>query len=295
VDERMKLPIAAEESLEEVVPVAPGGTLFLDLDRGSVEIESHERDEVWIRAESRGWGSHHVSFHLDREGNDVEFEADVDRWLGALLFGMRIRVQARVPSRYSIDLRSGGGSATVEGIGGHLLLETAGGSVRIRRIDGTANVRTAGGSVRARDVSGDLRLHTSGGSIRAEDVGGRVDARTAGGSIKLQEVGGPVEARTVGGSVKVSFLDQPEGTLSTGGGSVHVEFPSDAGADLDARTQGGRIHVEHSHVPRESSRRRLVAEINGGGPALELRTLGGSIRVNETPPYRARSRAGSSG
>ncbi len=294
-DQTVTLPITAEESLERVVPVSPGGTLFLDLDRGSVEVESHDRDEVWIRAEARGWGAHHVSFHMDREGNDIEFDADLDRWLSALLFGTRIRIEARIPRRYSVDVRSGGGSAKIEGVGGHLLLETAGGSVRIRDIDGTAHIRTAGGSVRAQDVNGDLRAHTAGGSINAADVAGSVDVKTAGGSIELKEVGGPVEARTMGGSIRASFIDEPEGKLTTGGGSIRVEFPADAATDLDVRTEGGSIRVDHPHDRSESSRRRVVAQINGGGPALQLRALGGSIRVSQGAPLRSRRRSDSTG
>ena len=48
---------SAEEWLEERIPVEPGGTLYVDLDRGSVEVGSHDRPEILIQASARGWSA----------------------------------------------------------------------------------------------------------------------------------------------------------------------------------------------------------------------------------------------
>lgn len=285
-DGGLDLPISAEEHLEERVPVAPGGTLYLDMDRGSVRVSTHDRAEVEVRGSARGWGSHLVLFHLDRRGDDIELEVDVDRWLAALLFGTRIRVDVRVPREYSADVRTGGGSVQVEGLGGRLWVRTSGGAIRASGVSGTTDLQTSGGSIAAERIGGDLRSRTSGGSIRVLDVAGRVDARTTGGAIDLETVDGPVEARTAGGRIRVAFVDEPEGTVRTGGGAIDVEFPDDAGTDLDARSGAGRISVAHDHVVTERGRSRIVALVNGGGPPLLLRTGGGSIDVRATPRRR---------
>ncbi len=50
--------------------------------------------------------------------------------------------------------------------------------------------------------------------------------------------------------------------------------------DLDARTSGGRVEVEHGIAVRgRLERSRVVGKINGGGRTLQLRTSGGSIQV----------------
>jgi hypothetical protein len=281
------LPIRGEEFLEERVPVSPGGTLFVDLDRGSVEVTEHDREEVHIRAEARGWGAHLVVFHLARKGDDLELDADIDSWLARLFPGTRVRVSAEIPPDYSLDIRTGGGDVRVEEVSGGVTVQTAGGSVKLRRVAGSARLRTEGGSIRVEELEGNLRAQTAGGSIRGDDVAGWVEARTGGGNIDLVAVDGPVEARTGGGGLRVSFVDEPEGTLETAGGSLEVGFPDDAGADLEARTSGGTIHVEHGDlVSLERSRRRLIAKVNGGGPPLVLRTSGGSIRVQATESGR---------
>jgi hypothetical protein len=295
----VKLPIRAEEHLDERVPVSPGGTLFLDADRGSVTVTRNDRDDVHVWAEARGWGAHLVVFHLDQNGDDVELEVDIDSWLAAFFPGTRVRVEVELPRAYSLDVRTGGGSVRADGISGNVTAQTAGGSIKLRCIEGSARLRTGGGSIRIEELHGNLRVQTGGGSIRAADVAGRVEAKTGGGRIELTSVDGPVEARTGGGSIHTSFVDEPEGRFETGGGSIEVGFPEGAGADLEARTHSGRIRIEHRDVVKRERRGRwLVAEVNGGGPPLELRTRGGSIRVRATKPmnhHRRRARRGRDG
>ncbi len=277
------LPISVAEYLDEWIQAPPGGTFYVDLDRGSVEVTEHEFDRIHVRADARGWGAHLVSFHLDRRGDDAELEVDIDSWLAALVPGTRVLVEIALPAGWSVDIRTAGGNVQVTGISGAVTAQTGGGSVSVHRVCGSARLRTSGGSIAVSELQGNLRAQTGGGSIRADDVAGRVEARTAGGSIRLITVDGPVEARTGGGSIKVSFEDEPEGRLETAGGSIEVTFPEDAGCDLDARTLSGNIRIDHRDVvTRERRRRHLVAQVNGGGPPLTLRTLAGSVRIRKS-------------
>jgi hypothetical protein len=270
----------AEEWLEQSVPVEPGGTLYVHLDRGSVEVSSHDASEVRIEASSRGWGSGMVLFSLEKEGNDVQLDGDVDGFLPLLFGGARIRVQAWVPRSYSVEIQTHGGSLQARGIGGRVAAQTSGGRIEINRVDGPALLRTSGGRIIAEEVNGDLRAHTSGGRIEISYVNGDVEARTSGGRIEIHGVSGMVDAKTSGGPIEVSFVDEPAGRLETSGGSIDVLFPAGAGADLDARTSGGRVEIEHDlEVEGRERPHHVSGHINGGGLPLRLRTSGGSIRV----------------
>jgi hypothetical protein len=291
-----RLPIRAEEILEERVAVSPGGTLFVDLERGSVDVTEHDRDEVYVRAEARGWGAHLVVFQLDRKGDDLELEADIDSWLALLFPGTRARVHVEVPPDYSVDIRTRGGTVRIEGISGGVTASNSTGAVRLRRIAGSARVQTTTGSIRVEELEGNLRAQATTGAIRATDVAGWVEARAESGALDLVGVDGPVEARTTTGRVRVSFVDEPEGTIETETGSIEVGFPEDAGTDLDAETRTGRIRVDHDDlVSLERDRRRLVAQINGGGPPLAARSETGSIRLRITGSSRLGPRNGTRG
>ena len=53
-----------EESIRETLEVSPGGRLVVDLDRGNVEIVSHEADAVRIDAVAKGINSFFYDFEL---------------------------------------------------------------------------------------------------------------------------------------------------------------------------------------------------------------------------------------
>ena len=273
---------AAGNQLRETVAVEPGGTLFVNLDVGSVRVQSHDANEVQVEATAQGRSPDLVVFSLEREGNDVYVEAEVEHWLSQLVFGRRVSVRALVPRRYSVDIRTRGGRIRLREIGGGVAAETKGGSIEVNGADGPALIRTAGGSVEAERINGDLRARTLGGHIEANVVDGSVDARTGGGHIEVRDVAGRVDASTSGGRVAASFTGPPEGVLETSGGSIQVRFPAGEGASLDARTSGGRVRVDHPvQVTGKLSSSHVVGEINGGGAELRLRTSGGGIRVRE--------------
>ena len=268
---------ASAEDFLESVPARPGGTLRVDLDQGSVEIEAHDAPQVRVDARAQG----DVDFELRADGDDVEFTARVQGGFFSFFGARRIRVRVRVPRRFSVDIRTNGGSIDVERLAGEVRAQTRGGSIAVEGATGEAVLRTSGGSIRVEDVSGRLEANTSGGSIEARNVDGRIEARTSGGSIDLRDVAGPVEARTSGGTVRARFTRAPEGSLQTSGGNVEVSFPRNAGVDLDARTSGGRVDVDASILLEDgtATRTEVRGRINGGGPSLTLRTSGGSIRV----------------
>lgn len=270
------------ERFHEVVPVEPGGTLYVNLDQGSVRVESHAADSVEVEAVARGWAPDLVVFSLDRAGNDVHFDAEAERWLPGLLFGRRVRVVARVPRRYSLDVFTRGGRIRVREIGGRVAAETSGGSIELVRADGPALLATSGGSISAEDVGGEVRARTSGGRIEIGGVAGDAELRTSGGRIECRGATGRLEAKTSGGSIRGEFTGAPSGVLETSGGGIEVSFPASERTSLDARTSGGRVRVDHAIRASGGSSSHVVGEINGGGPSLRLRTSGGGIRVRES-------------
>ena len=275
-------PIEASAWLEESLPVEPGGTLFVRASRGTVDVRSHEADEVRVEAEARGRRAEQVRFLLDRSGNDVRFEARVDGWLTGLLGGVDVRVRIWVPTRYSLALRSSGGDVHVDGIGGEVSLSTSGGDASVTRTVGPIDLSSSGGDLEILHVDGDVRVKSSGGNIALRDVFGDVAARTSGGELHIDGVDGAVDLRSSGGSVSVVFLGDPEGEIKGSGGSIEILVREDANAEIDAKSSGGEIELELDiDRRREPSKRHGVGSLGQGGPRLVVRSSGGSIRIAE--------------
>ena len=276
--------LRAEEWLEETVPVKAGGRLFINADRGSIDVRSHDLSEVRIEAEAHGWRAGLVTFWLEGNDNDVYVDASIDRFLPRLFGAAHISIRAWVPRSYSLDAETGGGRVQIEGIQGQVVAHSHGGRLRVCRIRGPLVLRTAGGDVGIEDVEGDVRARTSGGHLEMTGIRGDVEARSSGGRVDVRAIDGQLDLRTSGGSVHASFVAEACGRLETSGGGIDVAFPEDAHVDLDAKTAGGSVFLEHDldEITRRSN--TVIGRSNGGGLPLRVRSSGGPIYIRQSLP-----------
>ncbi len=291
--------------------VKSGGKLFLESDKGAIEISttSSEIVEVTVYKElRRGDDADLDDFEVrfNQRGDDVEITGEFLRRSSGLWGKWRNRIRIRyvitVPPKYNIEVKTSGGSISVDDLQGEVICKTSGGSLSLGNIkgqvhgktsggsikldgcQGDADIRTSGGSISIGDVEGEVTAKTSGGSISIDRAKGSVYARTSGGSIRVEEVFGAIDASTSGGSVRAKITEQPQDDcrLSTSGGNVIVYLVRDIKVDIDAHTSGGRVRTDFPVIVRGKLKRNtLKAKINGGGPALYLRTSGGNVEIKE--------------
>lgn len=294
----LALPAAGvEKEIRKSFDVQAGGRLALDTDRGSIEVLTHDapRVDVHVTLEARTgdrsdakemFEQFDISFHP--AGADLRIEADDRNRGGRGWFGifnsndLRVRWTITVPSHYSLDLRTAGGSISVRDLDGNVEARTSGGSLKFGRVEGRVEARTSGGSITITETGADVDVSTSGGGITIDRARGNVRAHTSGGSIRVEEVYGAIDAVTSGGSITASLSSQPreDCRLSTSGGSVSVRLDPSIAVDLDARSSGGRVSADMPVTVRGTmDKNRLEGTINGGGPALVLRTSGGGISI----------------
>jgi len=287
-----------KDRITKTFPVRSGGTLAIDSDIGSITVHGADIDsvEVEILREVKTTSEKKASeilrdydIQFNHMGNDVSIEAKYKKkglrgfWnnIGKYL---RVKFIIAVPSEYNVDLKTKGGSITVEHLHGKVLSKTSGGSLNFNTIEGNISGKTSGGSISIGEVVGQTNVRTSGGSIHIKLAEGPVDAHTSGGGITVQEVVGAIKAHTSGGSVKAYLSQQPDSdcSLTTSGGSITVHLSEDIGLDVNAKTSGGRVHTDFPvSIRGEISKRSMQAEMNGGGPKLYLRTSGGSIYLKK--------------
>lgn len=295
----LALPAAGiETQIRRSFEVRAGGTLELDTDRGAIEIRTHDASTVDVvvtmdartrdKSEAKEmFEDFDVSFHPS--GGDLRIEGDDRRQRSRGWFNfrgdsnsLRIRWTITVPTRYTVDLRTAGGSISVRDLNGDVDARTSGGSLKLGRIEGRVNARSSGGGITIEETGGRVDVSTSGGGISIARARGDVRAHTSGGSIRVDEVFGTIDAVTSGGSITASLSSQPthDCRLSTSGGSVNVRLASSIALNLDARSSGGRVSADVPVTVRGTmAKNRLQGAINGGGPELVLRTSGGGISI----------------
>ncbi len=287
-----------EDKITKSFTVEPEGTLTLETDVGSIEVHGVKGNTVDVEVfrEVKTTSEKEAEkilddfqINFDQSGKDVFIKAEYER-SGWQRFWDNVSKRPKVkyfitlPQAYNVDLKTKGGSISVENLEGEVKSRTSGGSLRFDNILGDVSGRTSGGSIKIGEVDGVIDVRTSGGSISIRQAKGEVDARTSGGIITVEEVMGAIRARTSGGSVKAYISDQPKSDcrLTTSGGSITVYMEEDIGVDVDARAGGGRVSTEFPvTIHGEINKRSLKAKINGGGPELYLRTSGGSIYLRK--------------
>ncbi len=290
------------ETARQTFSVDSGDRLVVDTERGTIEIDTWDKSTVEIVVENADkldiefdQTDGTVSVHGHKKGSSISKFFD---W--GLSKGPKFHIT--IPRVHDVDLKTSGGGITIDKLQGQVLARTSGGGLHFGHIDGpvkgrtsggsihlegctgSADVSTSGGSIRIGDVNGNIEAKTSGGSIHIARAQGTVHAKTSGGSIKVDEVMGAIDAKTSGGSIHAQLSEQPQGpcTLGTSGGNVEVSLAEDISLDVDAKTSGGRVSTDFPvTVQGELNKTSLNAEINGGGPAMTLRTSGGSIRLSK--------------
>lgn len=290
---------AIKEEIKKSFEVSPGGQLSVDIDIGSVEIESGDENtveiEVLLKADTRDEDRAQEIFDrfeidFEQDGSDLYVTGDYSKEDRGWRFWERERNRLKVkffitvPKEFDVSVETSGGSISVADLTGEVKAKTSGGSLAFDNIEGSVKANTSGGSISLLSCVGRADVKTSGGSISIGSVAGEVVAHTSGGSISVDEVMGAIDASTSGGSIEARISRQPEDDcrLVTSGGSVTVYLEQDMNFDVDAATSAGRITTDFPvKVSGRISKSSLKAEINDGGPELFLRTSGGNINLRE--------------
>jgi DUF4097 and DUF4098 domain-containing protein YvlB len=303
-----------EEKLNQRFTVQPERQLVVDVDFGSIDVATHETDEVVVdvrrkitrknRADEEEFlKDHPVTFSQDGDTVTVRSRRNgVGGWSSSGRSRTEAKYTVQVPAQFNTQLKTSGGGIAVSDLVGEVKANTSGGGLSFVRVRGPLDAVTSGGGIRLSDCEGDLKIRTSGGGIDVSGGSGSLDGHTSGGSVTvkafegdarvdtsgggltIENVIGPVAGSTSGGSVSAVLPSPLPGDvkLSTSAGGVTVVVQEDAAFDLDASTSAGRVSTELPvMVVGEVARDRLHGTVNGGGKSVVLRSSAGSIHLKK--------------
>jgi DUF4097 and DUF4098 domain-containing protein YvlB len=125
---------------------------------------------------------------------------------------------------------------------------------------------------------------TVNGGVELRGLTGRVSAETTNGGVVARDVSGTLEAVTTNGGVDVELARVGEGgaKLECTNGGIKLRLPADARASISASITNGGISTDGLQLETlESSRRRLEARLNGGGPPIRISGTNGGITIGQ--------------
>lgn len=148
----------------------------------------------------------------------------------------------------------------------------------------------------------DLQLSTvNDGEIIISNVSGGMQLENVNGPITATGIGGSVIAETVNGDIDLSFTrinGDNAMALDSMNGNLNLGLPSDAAVQLHIDSSKGEIvsdfevDVQPSKPTVERKENRggvevrvesvIIANINGGGTVIRLKTLNGNIQISNS-------------
>jgi DUF4097 and DUF4098 domain-containing protein YvlB len=241
--------------------------------------------------EIRGWDRPEVLVEVEKQAPD-QATADLIK-VGSRQEGNSITIDIPQPSGFTNRNWHQTPSASLVvsmPLNADLVVRSGDGSVSIRRVSGTFDIKTEDGSIAIDEHKGDVVARTGDGSVRLKDIDGAVDAETGDGSIAVDGVLRRVRLETNDGSITFTARQgsrmDTDWTMSTGDGSMRAELPKGFGAEVDAESGDGRVHVEGVSTREgersgedHEERRSVRGTIGTGGKLLKLRSGDGSITV----------------
>ena len=119
-------------------------------------------------------------------------------------------------------------------------------------------------------VSADVNFSTVNGGVELTGLKGRITAEATNGGIKAHDVSGrsTPAPRTAASSVELAAVSDSGVKLGCINGGIELRLPSSAKATISAHITNGGINASGLTMETigESSKRRLEARLNGGGP-----------------------------
>jgi Toastrack DUF4097 len=229
----------ATDEWTRTYPIAAGGKVEVVNVNGKIDLEGTDANQVEVRAERTGRGSTQEAAREMLKRIDIREDVTPT--------SVRLETKLQQASGF---LHMGGGEVEYHvkvPVGAEVRLETVNGGIEVRNMKGRAQVETTNGGIKARGLMGPVKASTVNGGIDLD-----VDSIAASG----------IEVDCTNGGIKLSL-------------------PRNAKATVNARVVNGGIHVADLPIETtgESSRRRLDASLNGGGPRIQIEGTNGGITL----------------
>lgn len=243
--------LARADDWSKSYPVTGKPDVRVNLEDGNIEVVATGGKEVRATVTTRGWNIDATGVRIleEQSGDHVQIEIKVPHHSFSV-GDHSVRVELTVPRESDLDLHSGDGNLTANGVKGRM------------------HFTTGDGNIDGRSLDGPLFAHTGDGNLKLEGRLEDLEAGTGDGNVEVEAASG---SRMGAGW-----------SLHTGDGNLTLRCAADLNADLDAHTGDGKIRLDFPITTSGTFKENTVeGKINGGGPTLKLRSGDGDIRIEK--------------
>jgi DUF4097 and DUF4098 domain-containing protein YvlB len=273
----------SKRTVNQQAPCAPGSTLDVATESGSVTITGTDSNECRVTAQIVAHAptaeeaqelAEQTEITLDAADNTLKIRAAKPHLSANRSIGVSYEITA--PRRLNVLCQSDFGSLSAIGLQGNIKGKTSSGSIKAEQINGPVDLDTSFGSIDCKNIAGPtVLLRSSSGSITATDLKGEAKAVTSFGSITCNTFSGTtLDLKTDSGRIAIA-----DATCRT------CLAVTSYGALACHRVKGDTVKL------RSGSGSLDLAAVDT--PNLDLSTSFGSIKAQEVTTTKLTANSGS--
>jgi DUF4097 and DUF4098 domain-containing protein YvlB len=259
---------------EKTFEAAPNPRVTVTNARGQILIRGWDKSRVHIMCTV-------VSPHVEVDSEAIPPNGPADKIHFATHFLDPLVSGNDQTADYSLDVP----------MGTDLEIRNTQGSVRIEKLQGDdASVETVGGAILVSDFTGHLFVRSIGGNIDVIRASGRVEAYSITGDLHfVSPTTSKLRATTTSGRIlfEGDFPDGGDYSLSDYSGDMEIICPPSASFELNAKTDRGKLEndmpmtIRHQPATPLSSANSLFGTHLTGKASVNLRSFSGTIRIRQ--------------
>ncbi len=203
----------SKRTISRQAPCAPGSTLDVATEAGSITITGTDSNECRVTAQIIAHApteeeaqelAEQTEIKLDSADSTLKIRADKPHLSNNRSIAVTYEITA--PRRLNVLCQSDFGSLSTTGLQGNIKGKTGSGSIRAGQIEGPVDLDTSFGSIDCKNIAGPMvLLHSNSGSITAVDFKGEAKIVTSFGSITCNTFSGTtLDLKTDSGRIAVS-------------------------------------------------------------------------------------------
>ncbi len=182
----------AEDHFERTLNVSAQPDLYVSTGSGNITVHEGSGNQIHIVGHIHaGWSAFGnidgritkivQSPPIVQEGNTVRVGENVSH---DLYENITIDYEITAPSAVALNLHSGSGDVTAEGLGRYISASSGSGNVRAHGVSGPAELQSGSGDIELTELSaGDVKARTGSGNVHIHGLNGGLIARSGSGDI----------------------------------------------------------------------------------------------------------------
>ncbi|MFT6270502.1 MAG: hypothetical protein ACJAVV_003341 [Alphaproteobacteria bacterium] len=276
----------AGEKFEKSIQVPANGHVFINNDRGDVDVKGWNKAEILVIGELAN-ANQELIFKNKGEKTLIEVDMTKGTHRGYAHSGGASDLEIFIPKNVQLHFK---------GIDTDFTIEDLTAEIKGNTINGELLIKNVHSYIKVSSISGDINVIDSSGSVYVESVRGDVNVKGEFEDVNLQSVAGNISTdisninklhtNNVAGDTDIegNMLDDASVKLSSINGDINYKVAGRLNAEFELTSQvGGEINNNLTEdLPNKShmQTRKLRFVIGDGSGNVKIKTIVGTISID---------------